>query len=296
MNISKSFVTVVLGILVFSVFYLVFSSEETSGTGQFSWPFDLTGRPKARMQFTHTECFVNAGGVGYCKDVSGPGQNECSLSNSFNDCNKLACNTTTTNLTEYNKCGYTFGTGSDLDGCSSFGQECGTPSNGTWLVFVTDNTTNGSIGSNAHNTLFFADRMCNDEADLLGYPGKYNAWISTPFVNAIDRISDGVYYNVYNEIIDYSKQDLITVNPGQSFYYILNAIGPFVPFPHYTWTGTNEDGTSTGFNCNNWTSSASDNFYVTVGYTKGTHSSWTNLSFGAYCDDQLHLYCFQVDN
>ncbi len=47
---------------------------------------------KTRINMTHTECDVYPNGVGYCKVVAGPGNNQCNtLNNGYADCNRLDC-------------------------------------------------------------------------------------------------------------------------------------------------------------------------------------------------------------
>ena len=62
--------------------------------------------------------------------------------------------------------------------------------------------------------------------------------------------------------------------------------------PGFVWTGTEEDGTGTGNNCNAWTDNSSA-FGGDRGLTEVIDSQWTQLiAAPAQCSEKYHLYCF----
>ncbi len=65
-------------------------------------------------------------------------------------------------------------------------------------VFVTSGTSNGdlvaaasALGFAGVDGLLAGDFICNSHADAVGLPGPFVAWLSTQFVNAVDRLNAG---------------------------------------------------------------------------------------------------------
>jgi len=145
------------------------------------------------------------------------------------------------------------------------------------LVFVSTATTNGAIGSLAN-----ADTICNE--DPQAQSGTYKAWLSTstPLVNAKDRIVDGVYVNIFGDVIANNINDLLDGSLNNSIHPGLS--------PNAIWTGTLSDGTAHTVNCNNWQSFGTNGRF---GFATSTFSSWTSGNQQA-CSIFQKLYCFQV--
>jgi len=150
-----------------------------------------------------------------------------------------------------------------------------------WLVFVTDYSTTGDFGNN--DPLTFADDICNQEATSKGYSGTYAALLSTSTVDARDRILDGKYKNLDNEVIEYGKERLFDGS-------LENA--PEKKLRRDIWTGSQFNGKGSD-NCNDWTD-GSYNFRGQFGVSTSKYSSWISQESTHPCDKQYNLYCFQV--
>ncbi len=120
-----------------------------------------------------------------------------------------------------------------------------------------------------------ADAHCAALASAAGSSGKtWRAYLSTSGGNTIharDRIGQGPWYNAEGELIARNLDDLHYSNVLFTKQTALNEMGNIVngrgdnPNQHDILTGSNPDGTSSGSNCNNWTSSAEDGS-ATVGH------------------------------
>jgi hypothetical protein len=152
-------------------------------------------------------------------------------------------------------------------------------------VFVTRGKFDGNLGG-----LAGADDICQAAADAAELGGTdWTAWLSDSTGNAIDRIPDGQY-----RLIDGTTQvadDKVDLTDGRLKAGInLNEDGQ--PWAGVVWTGTEEDGTGTGSNCNNWTDAPS-NFGGSFGASGADNSQWTKLPYDpAQCSEKYHLYCF----
>lgn len=106
-----------------------------------------------------------------------------------------------------------------------------------------------------------ADARCTELAEAAGTTGKtWHAYLSTDDVDARDRIGSGPWFNANGDLVARSvdhlhysnvllnKQNSITESGEQ-----INGVGDS-PNMHDMLTGTNPDGTSSGQNCENWTS------------------------------------------
>jgi hypothetical protein len=134
-----------------------------------------------------------------------------------------------------------------------------------------------------------ADAYCGQLATAAGVRGKtWHAYLSTDKVNAKDRIGKGPWFNAKGVQIASSVADLHSANnkitaetalneKGQSPNYI----GGPQPLQHDMLTGSNEDGTSSGMTCNNWTDGG-DDAKATLGHadrkgrTEGVNS-WNSV-------------------
>lgn len=120
-----------------------------------------------------------------------------------------------------------------------------------------------------------ADAHCAALASAAGSNGKtWRAYLSTSGANTIharDRIGQGPWFNAEGELVARNLDDLHYSNVLFTKQTALNEMGNIVngrgdnPNQHDILTGSNPDGSSSGSNCNNWTSSAGDGS-ATVGH------------------------------
>lgn len=136
------------------------------------------------------------------------------------------------------------------------------PANMSFFVTSANPGKGGNLGG-----LAGADAHCQALAAAVGAGGKtWRAYLSTDTVNAKDRIGRGPWFNAKGERIAENVADLHSPNNKISAATALNEKGqapnylggnppaPLAqPLQHDILTGTNEDGTSSGLTCSNWT-------------------------------------------
>jgi hypothetical protein len=120
-----------------------------------------------------------------------------------------------------------------------------------------------------------ADAHCAALASAAGSNGKtWRAYLSTSGANTVharERIGQGPWYNADGELVARNLDDLHYSNVLFTKQTALNEMGNIVngrgdnPNQHDILTGSNPDGSSSGSNCNNWTSRAEDGS-ATVGH------------------------------
>jgi hypothetical protein len=139
------------------------------------------------------------------------------------------------------------------------------PANMSFFVTSSNPGRGGNLGG-----LAGADAHCQSLAAAVGAGGKtWRAYLSTSTVNAKDRIGSGPWYNAKGQMIAQNVADLHSANNKITAETALNEKGmapnylggtppaPLAqPLQHDILTGTNEDGTSSGATCNNWTDGA----------------------------------------
>jgi hypothetical protein len=157
------------------------------------------------------------------------------------------------------------------------------PSGPVVSVFVTGRRYRGNLRG-----LAGADRKCQRRAEAAGLSGTWTAWLSDGTENAIDRIPDGQYQLINGTQVADDKADL---TDG-----FLNAAINLDEFGNqrtgFAWTGTQDDGTGTGNNCNDWTDSSTESG-GDRGATDVRNSEWTLLNADpAQCSERYRLYCF----
>lgn len=148
------------------------------------------------------------------------------------------------------------------------------PANMSFFVTSANPGKGGDLGG-----LAGADAHCQSLAAAVGAGGKtWRAYLSTDTVNAKDRIGSGPWYNVKGELIAQNVADLHSPNNKITAATALtekgtapNYLGGNPPAPlaqplqHDVLTGTNEDGTSSGLTCENWTNGG-DSATATLGH------------------------------
>jgi hypothetical protein len=150
-----------------------------------------------------------------------------------------------------------------------------------------------------------ADAICQSLADAHTFGGAFKAWLSDHAASPSTRFTlaavpyvllDGtVIANNWTDLTDGTLAHPIDMD--ESAKYLQTASGVEV------WTGTTTTGTSTGTDCNGWTSAKScasplpacvgSNSVARVGNYALSDSGWTTV-YEQYCDrTDNHLYCFE---
>jgi hypothetical protein len=161
-----------------------------------------------------------------------------------------------------------------------------------------------------------ADAHCQSLAAAAGAGGKtWQAYLGTssPLVHARDRIGEGPWYNVNGDAVAQNLDDLHFNNMNLNKEMSLSESGGTIngvgdqPNQHDILTGSNPDGTSSGENCNNWTSSGEDST-ATLGHLDrvgrgGMGPSWVTAHPSRGCSNENlaasggggFIYCFAID-
>ena len=161
-----------------------------------------------------------------------------------------------------------------------------------------------------------ADSHCQSLAASAGAGGKtWRAYLSTssPLVHARDRIGEGPWYNANGDAVAQNLDDLHYNNQNLSKEMSISETGGLIngvgdqPNQHDILTGSNPDGTSSGANCNNWTSSGEDS-NASLGHHDrvgrgGMGPSWVTAHASRGCSTELlaasggggFVYCFAID-
>ena len=162
---------------------------------------------------------------------------------------------------------------------------------GSSFVFTTTGLHSGNLGG-----IEGGDAICQAAAEEAGRTGTWTAWLSADSVNARDRLSDagavGPFVNTAGGLVATNLTDLTN---GDISAFIRDENGNSSSSTFVVWTGTAPDGTSTGENCSNWTSSSSTSG-GTAGHRSSRSSNWTAQTppfFEINCAKPGHLYCFQ---
>ena len=161
-------------------------------------------------------------------------------------------------------------------------------------VFVTTTSGRGDLASwsladEGLTGIAAGDSICRNEAHAAGLddPDSFRAWLSDDSVDAIDRFeNEGPWVRLDGARIAASKAELTS---GSLFVpNNVSAAG------EYEWrtvhTGTNADGSSSGSDCINWTSSDSE-VLGNTGTTNLQLSGWTGTG-DRPCNGLRNLYCF----
>ena len=156
------------------------------------------------------------------------------------------------------------------------------------IAFITSSTFNGDLGGTTG-----ADQICQDQAEAAGLPANtYVAWLSTPSINAIDRLGDARgWVRVDGKPF---ADTLADISAGRMFHPLrVDEFGNFDnTSPGYVWTG-NINWAGSGESCISWTSS--DQGSGEHGTSDGM--GYVFKDFGSLsCRGLARLYCFGVDN
>lgn len=148
-------------------------------------------------------------------------------------------------------------------------------------------------GADYECTLFAYNAGLNPDWDFS--ETNWKAIISTSSADAVDRIGElsGDIYNMNNELVAESKSDLFDGSLLAPIQYDEN--GNLVSLAPYAWTGSDEFGVGTGFDCDDWFSPTAGS--ATVGSAASTGSGWLNHTLES-CSTLQRLYCISppLDN
>ncbi len=188
-------------------------------------------------------------------------------------------------------------TGGTNETCDEEGPEC-LGCRDTYVVFASSTLHTGDLGG-----ISGADAICQNLADASGAcpTGTYKAWLATDTYNPLTSglWPDGVFVNTQGQVVSYTLDGLST----NDFETCLeNAV-------RYDENGANPTYTSNVW-CGNWYSGNSSHPYTCQGWTLSTNvdgefgccgnyyesdGRWTCAGGLNPCDNQQHIYCFQVD-
>jgi hypothetical protein len=176
-------------------------------------------------------------------------------------------------------------TDDDASGGDTSGGGDDEPATTTKRVFATSGAFLGDL-YHAVGGLIGGDDRCASAATALG--GTWKVWLSTPSVNAIDRIADvGPWYLVDETTLVFANKAQISAGPSVPINQ--DETGGDVAPEAFVWTGTAADGTALADTCSGWTSPTGDGL---AGRSDLTGSSWTNHSVEG-CSLYALLYCFE---
>jgi hypothetical protein len=161
------------------------------------------------------------------------------------------------------------------------------------IAFITPAWGTGdlSLRSGATGTgLAAADSHCQSLAVASGLTGTFKAWLSDSSIDAADRFtSNGPWVRPDGVTVAATKADLAVgqlfapINQTPSGTYLLNS---------HAWTGSFDNGTTTGDNCSDWTdgtAGSNGDFGISTANTW-----WQNMGFAQSCDNAyMRFYCFE---
>ena len=159
---------------------------------------------------------------------------------------------------------------------------------GAKYVFVASARHGGEFGVPAW------DALCNADAAAAGLAGEYLAWLSTAAFDAGDTLLLGPFFTPDGVLVALTKADFLDaklLNPIDTFADGTTAAGLTV------WTGTQPDGTSSGFDCERegvpWSAFMGAPFFGTSGVVDATDGDWTDER-DVRCNDLKRAYCIQL--
>lgn len=155
-------------------------------------------------------------------------------------------------------------------------------------VFVTNSTTDGRFNSNGLGILVNADNTCNALAAGAGSTSHWVAWLSTPTVNAVDRILD-TEYRLTDGTLVFANKAQITNSPGWALD-TLSRDQHGQPVSGSTWTATGGGVYVAGNDCNGWTTNSNSVFGI-AGLTNST-ANWS-IGGAPSCGTQNRFICFE---
>ena len=155
-------------------------------------------------------------------------------------------------------------------------------------VFVTSTTYSGNLGG-----VSGADNKCQLHADAASLGGTWKAWISGGSANAIDRIADvGPWYLVDRTTKVFNNKANLQTTPAFAIWSDETGAAPSWSGMSSPWSGSDEAGHDSGWDCNGWTSALTTD-YATTG-DANTDQAWGGATSGPIeCDFTGALICFE---
>ena len=149
-------------------------------------------------------------------------------------------------------------------------------------VFVTS-------GDYAATDLAAFDVLCDGVATAAGLGGRWTAWLAFGRRGGGELIEgDGPWVDLAGALV---FPDRAAFASGPVTRLRLDEHGQAVSSSP-AWTGTSGDGTTTGNNCQNWTTNAAAAVGTLGSVGEGT-SEWTRRATAAPCNSRGHVYCFE---
>jgi len=151
-------------------------------------------------------------------------------------------------------------------------------------VFVTSDFQEGDFGGLAGANIICENAAANATPPL---SGNWVAWLSDSQNNAESNVPDAQYRLLDGTVVAANIGDLTdgTLDAAINLSENLALVTTFA------WTGTLQDGTSSGQDCNGWTNGGFLSV-GTVGDTDDTGPRWTDSPPAGLCDLPRPLYCF----
>jgi hypothetical protein len=165
------------------------------------------------------------------------------------------------------------------------------PSAGTCLnpkhVFLSSTEVAANFGG-----LAAADTVCQELAGAAGLSGIYRAWLSDGSKSPAARFthSTGPYVLVGDAVV--VANDWADLIDGSLVSAIVSTESGSRLDNVDVWTGTDENGQSTGTSCFGWTSTSSFETGL-AGLAKTGELAWWTEYETLPCDGIAHLYCFE---
>lgn len=164
------------------------------------------------------------------------------------------------------------------------------------VIFVSNTAYQGNLGETFG--AYDADKICYSAAQAAGLSGSFIAWLSDSSSTVAQRSSHNQGPYILTDQSTRIAKNWMDLIDGTLLHPInLNASGSYVG-TQYVWTGTSAAGSSTGKDCEDWTSNTGDpsiggmGDHGEVGYTGSVNGGWTALG-DRECDEYYRLYCIE---
>jgi hypothetical protein len=132
----------------------------------------------------------------------------------------------------------------------------------------------------------------------VGLPGAFIGWLSTSAGDAITRLGPASgWISVTNKTVAVSRADLLATELRYSLVFDEHGVYG----DNYLLTGSHADGTLSGSNCSDFTSTTGSD--LTLGFAPSAEA-WSEIGGAFSCDpasalflaDRVRLACFQIDS
>ncbi len=155
-----------------------------------------------------------------------------------------------------------------------------TPLEAKKRIFATHDQWTGNLGG-----LAGADAKCVAAAGAANLGGSWKAWISDSTDEAAKRVAKVGPWKLVDGTVVFTSQ-VIAGTPVHDLD--MDEFGE-TGIKGQVWTGSSPTGTSTGSDCNDWTSTGAD---ATVGLAQDP-DKWAQESNGTPCSLKGRLYCVE---